>query len=155
MRVLRYPALAALLLFRGALGDCVANTTSTMDMQLQLQAGGANFTLSLCQGQIYSLTDILNFTNTNQVSASIPSAARHLIKQEISTENYPTDGSRATLVVTQVGQSIAVQATNEGLNGCKLRHVQVRGRRSHPVCLLRRRSTGIELVHPSIQIRRV
>lgn len=48
-----------------------------------------------------------------------------LTVQEISTENYPTDSTRATLQVAGFNISTAVKATDSNLSGVKLRNVQV------------------------------
>jgi len=45
--------------------------------------------------------------------------------QEISTEGYPTDDTRAMLVVDGFNVSSAVRATDANLSGVKLRNVQV------------------------------
>jgi hypothetical protein len=47
------------------------------------------------------------------------------IMQEISTEGYPTDDTRALLVVDGFNVSTAVRATDSNLSGVKLRNVQV------------------------------
>jgi hypothetical protein len=54
---------------------CTANTTDTPGLQSLLRSGGAGYTLQLCAGQVYSVTDILNYTATNQVSLEAPSSA--------------------------------------------------------------------------------
>lgn len=105
-----------LLLLPSIKAACTANTSSTTDIQNLLQTGGKGYTLSLCQSQTYSLDNILNFTAANQ---------------EISTENYPTDDTRATLVVTGFNVSVAVQGTGFGLNGIKLRNIQINGNRGN------------------------
>jgi hypothetical protein len=50
---------------------CVPNTTDTTGLQDLLTQGAANYTLQLCQNQIYSLTDTLNYTAENQVGQTI------------------------------------------------------------------------------------
>lgn len=94
---------------------CTANSSTTADLQSALQQGGQNYILSLCQSQIYNITDILNYTAAGQ---------------EISTEGYPTDDTRATLVVSGFNISTAVQGQNTGLDNCKLRNVQIDGNRA-------------------------
>ncbi len=56
---------------------------------------------------------------------AIPKARLTKAFQEISTENYPTDSSRATILVGGFNQSIAISGTDAGLDGCNLRNVQV------------------------------
>lgn len=93
---------------------CTPNTTDTSTLQSLLRSGGAGYTLQLCQGQVYNTTDILNYTASDQ---------------EISTENYPTDLTRATILVGGFNVTTAVSATDPGLDGCKLRNVQINGNR--------------------------
>ncbi|BEI86440.1 hypothetical protein CcaverHIS002_0607270 [Cutaneotrichosporon cavernicola] len=88
---------------------CVPNTA---DLQALLTTGGKGYVLSLCPDTVYSVSKSLNFTAP---------------EQEISTEGYPTDGSRATLRV--VGGTCAVRASGDGLDGVRLRYVQVDGNR--------------------------
>jgi hypothetical protein len=47
---------------------CIPNTTDTPGLQNYLTSGGQSYTLSLCQGEVYNLTDILNYTAPYQVS---------------------------------------------------------------------------------------
>lgn len=93
-----------------AAAACTSNTTNTDGLQALLQQGGEGYTLSLCSNQVYSLTAPLNYT------------AAH---QEISTEGYPTDSSRAMLVVTGNLQTTAVQGTGANLDYARLISVQV------------------------------
>jgi hypothetical protein len=55
---------------------CIPNTTDTPGLQNYLTSGGQSYTLSLCQGQVYNLTDILNCTAPYQVSRFSASVAR-------------------------------------------------------------------------------
>ncbi|GFZ45090.1 hypothetical protein JCM24511_02816 [Saitozyma sp. JCM 24511] len=93
---------------------CIPNTTDTPGLQNYLTSGGQSYTLSLCQGQVYNLTDILNYTAPYQ---------------EISTEGYPTDGTRATLLVGGFNISTAIYAQGSNLFGVALRNVQINGNR--------------------------
>ncbi|RSH91031.1 hypothetical protein EHS25_010207 [Saitozyma podzolica] len=93
---------------------CIPNTTDTPGLQNYLTSGGQSYTLSLCQGQIYNLTDILNYTAPYQ---------------EISTEGYPTDSNRATLLVGGFNISTAIYAQGSNLTGVALRNVQIDGNR--------------------------
>jgi hypothetical protein len=49
-------------------GACVANTSSSTDLQSALTQGGPGHILSLCPGQVYKLQGALNYTAANQVS---------------------------------------------------------------------------------------
>lgn len=46
---------------------CTDNSTDTAGLQKLLTDGSAGYKLQLCQNQIYSLTNILNYTASNQV----------------------------------------------------------------------------------------
>ncbi|ORY25919.1 hypothetical protein BCR39DRAFT_542550 [Naematelia encephala] len=107
-----FVAVLAAALSAGA--QCTDNTTDTDGLQSLLTAGGANYTLQLCAGKVYNLSLPLNFTAT---------------EQEISTEGYPTDDTRATLLVGGFNVTSAIQATDQGRDGCKLRNIQINGNR--------------------------
>lgn len=95
--------------------DCEsANPASTLTERLNklLEHSGPGYTLGLCPGEQYLLTAPLLFTAPNQ---------------EISTAGHPTGSTRATLVVSGTGQTIAVQGTCAHCDGIKLRNVQVTG----------------------------
>ena len=87
-----------------------ANTV-TDRLNAALRSGGTGYVLSLCPNTQYLIQAPIVFTAPNQ---------------EISTEGYPTDGSRATLVVSGPAQThtTAVDGTDGNCNGVKLRHIQ-------------------------------
>nr|ODN85402.1 hypothetical protein L203_05018 [Cryptococcus depauperatus CBS 7841] len=93
---------------------CTDNNTDTTGLQKLIQGGGAGYKLVLCPGKTYSLNEALNYTAANQ---------------EISTEGYPTDDTRATLLVMGFNKTTAVNAANQGQDGAALRHVIVNGNR--------------------------
>ena len=81
MRTFTVPLLATTLSPLLALAGCTANTTSTVDLQNELQDGGPGHILSLCAGQTYSLSGVLNYTAANQVggrSLSLPISSNML-----------------------------------------------------------------------------
>lgn len=78
-------------------------------LSLALQSSGAGFVLSLCPNAQYIILAPINFTAANQ---------------EISTQGYPVDSSRATLVVSGPGQTTAVDGTCEGCDNIRLRNIQ-------------------------------
>jgi hypothetical protein len=95
---------------------CVSNQANADALQNLLIRGGSGYVLRLCPNQQYLLDKPLLFNATNQ---------------EISTAGYPTDGTRATLVVggdpaTNVN---AVRGNRKGMDGCALRNVQCDGNR--------------------------
>ncbi|OCF37017.1 hypothetical protein I316_00921 [Kwoniella heveanensis BCC8398] len=63
---------------------------------------------------VYELQDSLNYTAANQ---------------EISTEGYPTDDSRATVVMVGFNKTTSIKATDADLSGTKLLNIQVNGNR--------------------------
>ncbi|WVF68703.1 hypothetical protein IAT40_003475 [Kwoniella sp. CBS 6097] len=93
---------------------CTSNQTDTDGLQKLLKDGGEGYTLQLCAGMVYELQDSLNYTAANQ---------------EISTEGYPTDDSRATLVMVGFNKTTSIRATDADLSGTKLRNIQVNGNR--------------------------
>ena len=93
--------------------------TLTDRLNQLLSSGGSGYTLSLCPGQQYFITQPLAFAAPNQ---------------EISTQGYPTGSGRATLVVAGPvadgkGHTTAVDGTCTNCDGVKLRNVQVRSYR--------------------------
>jgi hypothetical protein len=91
-----------------------ANTV-TERLNAALQSSGTGFVLSLCPGAQYMTQAPIVFTAPNQ---------------EISTPGYPTDGTRATLVVSGPvangqGHTTAVDGTCGNCDGVKLRNIQV------------------------------
>jgi hypothetical protein len=86
----------------------------TERLNLALQSSGPNFTLSLCPNAQYLIQAPIVFTAPNQ---------------EISTWGYPTDDSRATLIVSgpianDKGHTTAVDGTCANCDGVKLRNIQ-------------------------------
>ena len=99
-------------------GQCIdpnpANTI-TDRMNIALNSSGPGFILQLCPNAQYMIQAPILFAAPNQ---------------EISTQGYPTDDSRATLVVSgpvQNGQghTTAVDGTGANCSGVKLRNIQV------------------------------
>lgn len=90
---------------------CLPNSTSSAALQAALNTGGAGYVLSLCPDQVYDVSQPLAFASPNQ---------------EISTEGYPSGSARAVLRV--VGGTSAVSGTRAGLDGARLRYIQVGSR---------------------------
>ena len=97
--------------------ECQSNSTADLTDYLNtlLNSSGPGFVLSLCPSQQYLIEAPLLFTAPNQ---------------EISTEGYPTDDTRAMLVVNGpvangVGHTNAVDGTCANCSGVKLRNIQV------------------------------
>ncbi|KAG9317823.1 hypothetical protein JVU11DRAFT_2049 [Chiua virens] len=93
--------------------------TLTDRLNTLLNSSGPGYVLSLCPSEQYVITAPLLFTAPNQ---------------EISTAGYPTDSTRATLVVAGTvfngtGHSTAVDGTCGNCDSVKLRNVQINGTR--------------------------
>jgi len=102
--------------------DCISadpQDTVTTRLQQALTSNGVGYVLSLCPDETYFTTAPINYTHADQ---------------EISTVGYPTDGSRATLVVSgpitnNTGHTTAIDGTCKGCNGLMLRNIQINGTR--------------------------
>ena len=97
--------------------NCQSNSTADLTNHLNtlLISSGPGFVLSLCPSQQYLIEAPLLFAAPNQ---------------EISTAGYPTDDTRAMLVVNGpvangVGHTSAVDGTCPNCSGVKLRNIQV------------------------------
>ncbi|KAI5123415.1 hypothetical protein M0805_006120 [Coniferiporia weirii] len=93
--------------------------TLTDRMNVALNSSNSGYVLSLCPNTEYRIEAPIAFTFPNQ---------------EISTQGYPTDDSRATLVVNGTivngtGQSTAIDGTCSNCNGVILRNIQIDGSR--------------------------
>ncbi|CAF1204509.1 unnamed protein product [Adineta steineri] len=75
---------------------------------------GANTIVSLCANAVFNLKNPIIFTDYNQ---------------ELSTEGYPTDATRAILVVTGVNQTAAIVGNCNECSNLKIRNIQVNGNR--------------------------
>ena len=97
--------------------SCISPTlvnTVTDRLNRALQSSGTGFILNLCPSAQYMIQAPILFTAPNQ---------------EISTQGYPTDDSRAILVVSGPvangqGHTTAVDGTCGNCNGVKLRNIQ-------------------------------
>lgn len=92
---------------------CISSGDETTINDL-LSTGGANTLVSLCANAVFNLKHPIIFTAHNQ---------------ELSTEGYPTDSTRATLIVTGVNQTAAIYGNCVECSGLKLRNIQVNGNR--------------------------
>lgn len=92
---------------------CIPSGDETVINNL-LKNGGANTIVSLCPSALFNLKQPVVFTALNQ---------------ELSTQGYPTDDTRATLVVTGVNQTAAIFGNCEHCSGLRIRNIQVNGNR--------------------------
>lgn len=110
---------------------CISSGDETVVNNL-LARGGANTVVSLCTNSVFHLKNPIVFTAPNQ---------------ELSTQGYPTDFTRATLVVTGVNQSAAIIGNCGQCSGLKIRNIQVNGNR--PALGLYGGSANIEIGGPT------
>lgn len=124
-----------------AASQCTDNSTDTAGLQELITNGGEGYVLSLCAGQVYAIEQPLNFTSSGQVSlCTLCSLELQLIsvcsaEQEISTESYPTDSSRATLFINgsredtaeRVAHIIAIQGICNNCSDVRVWNIQVSG----------------------------
>jgi hypothetical protein len=78
-----------------------------------LSSGGAGAIVQLCAGAMIQITDTITFTAADQ---------------EISTQGYPTDSTRATLQIA-AGGTISTLISGAGINGIRILNIQVDGNR--------------------------
>jgi len=103
----------------GCISADPANTL-TDRLNVALNSSGPGFVLRLCRNAQYMIQAPILFAAPNQ---------------EISTEGYPTDNSRATLVVSGPvangqGHTTAIDGTCANCSGVVLRNIQVNGTRA-------------------------
>ena len=96
-----------------AYAACVPSGDETTINELLIR-GGANTVVSLCANAVFNLKQPVIFTAPNQ---------------ELSTEGYPTDSTRAILIVTGVNQTAAIIGNCHECSDLKLRNIQVNGNR--------------------------
>ncbi|ROV95286.1 hypothetical protein VPNG_08944 [Cytospora leucostoma] len=96
-----------------AAADCIpSGPASTVNSALQ--AGGAGAVVQLCPGAVINITDAeITFTAENQ---------------ELSTEGYPEDSTRATVII-EPGSNITSAIWGRWTSGVKVLNLQVDGNR--------------------------
>ncbi|KAM0749140.1 hypothetical protein T439DRAFT_327634 [Meredithblackwellia eburnea MCA 4105] len=94
---------------------CLGSTATDATInQILAQVPGDGIKVFLCPGAVIFLQNPVFFTAANQ---------------ELSTLGYPTDATRATIVVAGASQSIAVYGVCNGCDGVALRNIQIKGSR--------------------------
>ncbi|CAF1401182.1 unnamed protein product [Adineta ricciae] len=106
---------------------CISGGDETIINKLLIN-GGPNTIVSLCANTVFKLKNPVIFTAYNQ---------------ELSTDGYPRDATRATLIVTGANQTAAIIGNCNQCSGLKLRNIQVNGNR--PVLGLLKGSGNIEI----------
>jgi hypothetical protein len=96
----------------GAYAACISSGDQNT-INSAFSSGGAGTVVQLCSGVTISITGSIAFTADNQ---------------EISTEGYPTDSSRATILIAP-GNSVATLISGAGHNDIRIRNIQVDGNR--------------------------
>ena len=91
---------------------CISSGDQTTINQA-LSSGGAGTVVQLCPNTIILINDQINFTADNQ---------------ELSTEGYPTDGTRATIKVA-LGSGVGTLVAGAFHSGVRLLNVQIDGDR--------------------------
>ncbi|UKZ64069.1 uncharacterized protein TrAtP1_005289 [Trichoderma atroviride] len=79
------------------------------------QSGGQNAVVQLCPNALIQITDIVKFTADGQ---------------ELSTQGYPTDSSRATIQVA-VGSGASTLISARDLNNIRIKNIQLEGNRQN------------------------
>ncbi|KAH8799794.1 hypothetical protein F5884DRAFT_686279 [Xylogone sp. PMI_703] len=105
----RYLALSGLL--TAASAACISSGNQNT-INSALSSGGAGAVVQLCPGATILITDTINFSADNQ---------------EISTQGYPTDSTRATIKIAP-GNTAATLIAGRN-NGIKIRNIQLDGDR--------------------------
>ncbi|KAF2095224.1 hypothetical protein NA57DRAFT_68186 [Rhizodiscina lignyota] len=111
MHFLRKQVLPLLAAAASASAACISSGDQTT-INNAFSAGGQGAVVQLCANAVITITGSVTFTAADQ---------------ELSTEGYPTDDSRATLIVAP-GSSASNLVTGK-LDGLRLRNVQLDGNR--------------------------
>ena len=113
---MRNKSLSHLLSYLTTLSCTIAACTSSGDqttINQALTSGGTGAVVQLCPNTLILINDQINFTADNQ---------------EISTEGYPTDGSRATIKIAP-GSGVGTLVAGAFHSGIRLLNVQIDGDR--------------------------
>lgn len=103
---------ASLLSFAAA-SSCISLGDETT-INNALSAGGTGAIVQLCPNTILTIHNTITFTADNQ---------------EISTQGYPTDNSRATILLSAVGTNVTGLIQGADFSGIRLLNIQVDGDR--------------------------
>ena len=101
------------LLGLAAASPCISSGDETT-INNALSAGGTGVILQLCPNTTLTIYNTITFTADNQ---------------EISTEGYPTDNSRATILLSAVGTNVTELIQGADFSGIRLLNIQVDGDR--------------------------
>lgn len=94
---------------------CIDSSGTDVIINSQLSSVGTGAIVYLCPGSTISITNSIIFTAPNQVLATL---------------GYPTDGTRATILVTGSLQSNAIYAPCDQCSGAQLRSLIINGNRA-------------------------
>ena len=96
-----------------AAAQCLSGGDETI-INNALSAGGAGAVVQLCPGSTFSISNTVTFTADDQ---------------ELSTQGYPDDSTRALIQVASNGNSVSTLVQGSGLNGIALKNVVIDGNR--------------------------
>jgi hypothetical protein len=97
-----------------AAAACISNGDETT-INNALKSGGAGAVVQLCPSAVITVHNTVAFTAANQ---------------ELSTQGYPTDSTRAIIRLQATDQSISAVIRGGSLSGIRLRNIQIDGNRS-------------------------
>lgn len=97
-----------------AAAACISSGDETT-INNALKSGGAGAVVQLCPSAVITVHNTVAFTAANQ---------------ELSTQGYPTDSTRAIIRLQTTDQSISAVIRGGSLSGIKLRNIQIDGDRS-------------------------
>lgn len=101
--------LSLISILTGACAQCISGGDDST-INSALSNGGEGTVVSLCPGATITIFNQISFTANNQ---------------EISTEGYPTDSTRATIIIG--GGNLSRLIEGFGFSGATLRSIQVDG----------------------------
>ncbi|OIW27865.1 hypothetical protein CONLIGDRAFT_579694 [Coniochaeta ligniaria NRRL 30616] len=91
---------------------CISSGSAST-INAALQAGGTGAVVQLCPNAVFTISETIQFTAENQ---------------ELSTQGYPTDNSRAKIIIA-VGSNITSAVWGRWTSGVKVLNLQVDGNR--------------------------
>lgn len=108
-------ALAVLGLVTLGASDCISTGDDTT-INNALKAGGDGAVVQICPNTTITIKNSIVFTADNQ---------------ELSTWNYPTDDSRAIILLEQTSPNVTALIEGGARNGARLLNIQIDGDREH------------------------
>jgi hypothetical protein len=97
-----------------AVAACISSGDETT-INNALQSGGQGALVQLCPNAVILVHNTVTFTAANQ---------------ELSTQGYPTDGTRGIIRLQTTDPSITAVISGGDINGIRLRNIQIDGDRT-------------------------